>query len=176
MNTLRAFLIGTVCVLMATPAALAGHGKVGTWEVTTKMSGGGMAAMPDMSKLPPEVQARMKAHGVQMNAGGGMTVKYCMTAEQVAADKPPMTHRGPCEAQNLKLKGNTFSADIVCTGPMDGKGHVEVTFDTPEHYIGHQTTTMTMNGQPMTRDMSMEGRWISADCKIPQEKPARATP
>lgn len=176
MNTLRTLLIGTACVLVSTPAALAAHGKVGTWEVTTKMGGAGMPAMPDMSKLPPEVQARMKTHGVQMNRGGGMTAKYCMTQDQVANDKPPMTHKGPCEAQNLKVKGNTFSADVVCKGEMKGKGHVEFTFDTPEHYVGRQTMTMSMDGQPMTHEMNMEGRWLSADCKIPQAKPGAATP
>ncbi len=154
--------------LAASPAALAAHGKVGTWEVTTKMGGGGMGAMPNMANLPPEVQAKMKAHGVQMNAGGGMTAKFCMTPEQVNSDKPPMVHRGDCQAQNVTVKDNTFSADIVCTGHMKGKGHVEYTFDTPEHYSGHQTMTMTMEGgQQMTNDMTMDAHWLSATCTVP---------
>jgi len=175
MSAVRTVVLGAAFILAASPAALAAHGKAGTWEVTTTMSGGGMGAMPDMSKLPPEVRARMQAHGVQMN-GGGMTAKFCMTADQVANDKPPMTHHGNCEAQNMKVKGNTFSADVVCKGHMNGKGHVEVTYDTPEHYTGHQTITMTMDGQQMTHDMTMEGHWLSADCKIPAAKPGQPTP
>lgn len=164
MKAVHTAVITAALALLATPAALAAHGKVGTWEVTVKMGGAGMGAMPDMSKLPPEAQARMKAHGMQMSGAGGMTTKVCMTAEQVNSDKPPMTHHGECEAQNVKISGNTFNADIVCKGKMNGKGHIEVTYDSPEHYSGHQTMTMNMNGQQMNHDMTMEGRWISATC------------
>jgi hypothetical protein len=123
MNTVRIATLGVACAALLVPAALAAHGKVGTWEVSTKMSGGAMAGMPDMSKLPPAVQAQMKACGVSMNAGGGMTVKFCMTADQVNTDKPPMSHRDNCETQNVKMQGNIFSADVVCKGPGAAKGH-----------------------------------------------------
>ena len=166
MNTLRVALIAAACAALVEPAALAGHGKVGTWEVSTKMSGGAMAGMPDMSKMPPEVLARMKARGMSMNAGGGMTSKFCMTAEQVNTDKPPMTHRGNCEAQNVKMKGNFFSADVVCKAPSNAKGHIEITYDSPEHYSGKQTTTMTMNGKTQTHEMLLDARWLSPDCTV----------
>ena len=156
--------IGVAVGVLACPAAFAGHGKVGTWEVNTKMNMGGMPAMPNMANLPPEVQARMKARGVQMNGNGGITSRFCMTPEQVANDKPPMTHRGNCQAQNMKTSGNTFSADVVCTGQMQAKGHVEFTFSSPEHYSGHQTMTMTMDGRQMTNEMTMDARWLSPDC------------
>ncbi len=168
MRITHTIAFASVLALATSPVALAAHGKVGTWQVTTKMGGGGMAAMPNMANLPPEVQARMKAHGVQMNGAGGMTAKFCMTQEQVNSDKPPMTHRGDCQAQNVHVKGNTFSADIVCTGHMNGKGHMEYTFDSPEHYSGHQTMTMTMEGgQPMTNEMTMDAHWLSPTCTVP---------
>jgi hypothetical protein len=177
MNTFRVTAIGAAFGLAMCPAALAGHGKVGTWEVTTQMKTGGMPAMPNMANLPPEIQARMKSHGVQMNAGGGMTSRFCMTADQVNGDKPPMTHRGNCQAQNMKMSGSTFSADVVCTGHMNAKGHIELTFDKPEHYSGHQTMTMTMEGgQPMTNDMTMDARWVAPDCTAPTEGKGKPTP
>lgn len=171
MKGFQTVLIGTAYALLLSPAALAAHGKVGTWEVTTKMSG--MPAMPDMSKLPPAVQARMKSHGVQMNAGGGITAKFCMTEDQVKNDKPQLTRpNSPCKVQNMKVTGNTFSADMVCTGAMNGKGHMDMTFDSAEHYSGHQTMTMTVNGQTMTHDMYMDAKWLSATCTVPATVPA----
>jgi hypothetical protein len=166
MKTLRVAVIGAACAALLAPAALAAHGKVGTWQLTTKM-GGGMAAMPDMSKLPPDVQARMKAHGVQMNAGG-MTAKFCMTEDQVKNDKPQLTRpNSPCKAENLKLTGNTFSADMVCTGQMNGKGHIDLTFDSAEHYSGHQTMNISMEGKTMTHEMFMDAKWLSPECTVP---------
>jgi Protein of unknown function (DUF3617) len=165
MNAIRIAAIGAAFAIIASPAAVAGHGKVGTWEVTTQMSGSGMPQMPNMANLPPEVQARMKAHGVMMHGAGGMTSRFCMTAEQVNSDKPPMTHHGDCQTQNVKIKGNTFSADIVCSGQMKGKGHTDMTFDSPEHYSGHQTMTMTVEGgQTMTHDLTMDAHWVSPTC------------
>jgi hypothetical protein len=166
---MRVFIIGAACAVLLAPVALAGHGKAGTWQVTTKMGGmdNAMVKMPDISKMPPEVQARMKAHGVQMNAGGGMTAKFCMTEDQVKNDKPQLTRPGsPCKIENMTVKGNTFNADIVCTGEMTGKGQTEMTFDTPEHYSGHQTMTMTRDGHTMTHEMFMDAKWLSPDCTV----------
>jgi hypothetical protein len=166
MHAVRVAAFAVAFGLVACPAALAGHGKVGTWQVTTTM--GGMGGMPNMANLPPDVQAKMKAHGVQMNGGGGITSKFCMTAEQVNSDHPPMTHHGDCQTQNLKVTGSTFKADVVCTGRMNSKGHVEMTFDSPEHYSGHMTTTMTTeSGQTMTHDMTMDAKWLTPNCTIP---------
>ncbi|MDR3528542.1 MAG: DUF3617 domain-containing protein [Rhizomicrobium sp.] len=153
----------TACALALSPAALAAHGKVGTWEATIQSNG--MAAMPDMSKLPPSVQAQMKARGVHMNAGG-MTTKFCMTAEQVKNDKPELSRHGACETVNLKMTGNTFSADMVCKGETKMRGHVEVTFDSAEHYTGRTTMTMTVEGQTTTRATTMEARWLSPTCTV----------
>ena len=64
--------------LVAVPA-IASHGKVGLWDVTVTVRMAGMPAMPDMSKLPPEAQAAMRAHGISMN-GHTMSATHCMTA------------------------------------------------------------------------------------------------
>lgn len=162
MNVIRTAAIGIALAVAASPAALAAHGKVGTWEVTTTF--GGMPAMPNMANLPPEAQARMKAHGTMMH-GHGMTSRFCMTAQEVNSDKPAMTHHGDCQAQNVKASGNTFSADVVCKGRMNGKGHIEITYSSPEHYSGRQTMTFEMNGQQMNHDMTMDAHWVSPTCE-----------
>ena len=69
----RAITAGIVVVssLCAVNAALASHGKIGLWNIAITM-GGNMPNMPDMSKLPPEAVARMKAMGMSM---GSNTIK-----------------------------------------------------------------------------------------------------
>jgi len=165
MHTTRIAAAALATGLLLSPAALAGHGKAGLWEVTTKNTIAGMAGMPDMASLPPQVQAQMRAHGVQMNGGGGITSRFCMTADQVANDRPVVDHPGECKPQNMKFTGQAFSTDIVCTGKMKGTGHVQFTFSSPEHYSGSETMDMTEpGGMPMRTTMTMDARWLSPNC------------
>jgi hypothetical protein len=147
--------------LVAVPA-IASHGKAGLWNITVTMD---MPGMPDMSKLPPEAQAAMRAHGVTMN-GRGMVVQHCMTQSEVDAIKPPPMRNGQdCKMSNLKTAGQSFSADLVCSGQMNATGHFEVSYDSPEHYTGKSSFTGTQDGHPISNSTTMEGRWVSADCK-----------
>jgi len=116
------------------PAALAGHGKVGLWESTVQVM------------------------------GRAMTNKFCMSAAQVAADKPVYRNQAHCTPQNEKMSGNTYSADVVCTSPMNMKMHMQITWDSAEHYSGTQTTDMAMGGQTMHNSTSFEARWLSPNC------------
>ena len=154
-----------ILALAAVPAiAIAGHGKAGLWSITVTMN---MAGMPDMSKLPPEAQAAMRAHGVTMSGGGHtMTVQHCMTQAEVDAIKPPPMRNGQnCKMSNLKTEGQSFSADLACTGTMNATGHFEISYDSPEHYTGKTSFTGSDNGHPISNTTTMEGHWVSADCK-----------
>jgi hypothetical protein len=163
-NRLAYFAAGALAASVAAVPAIAGHGKVGLWNVTITTNMGGMA-MPDMSKLPPEAQAAMRAHGVTMN-GNTMSVQHCMTQAEVdASGPPPMRNQKDCSLTNTKMGGNSFSADMACHGDMVGTGHVEVTYDSPEHYVGKTTMSGTMQGHPVSTATTFEGRWASADCK-----------
>src|SRR6185437_7048753 len=94
-----------------------------------------------------------------------MTVQHCMTQEEVNADHPAMRNEKECKLSNVKIGGNAFSADMVCTGEMQGTGHAEFVFDSPEHYTGKTTMVGTADGHPINNTTAMEGRWIGADCK-----------
>lgn len=154
---------GVAALVLAAVPAIAGHGKAGLWGVTVTMN---MAGMPDMSKLPPEAQAAMRAHGVTMGGGHTMTVQHCMTQAEVDANKPPpMRNQKDCKMTNIKAGGQTFSADMVCTGEMNANGHFDIAYDSPEHYTGKVSFTGTQDGHPINSTTTMEGRWVSADCK-----------
>lgn len=150
-------------ILAATGAAFAGHGKVGLWSISVTMAG--MPAMPDMSNMPPEAMARMKAMGLSMN-GNTMTVKHCMTAAEVAADIPhinPHADRN-CTFSNVQHNGQSMSADLTCTKGFEGTGHMQFTFDGETHYSGEVTMTGTAHGHSVDRDQKIDAHWISADC------------
>lgn len=151
--------------LLVPEAALAAHGKVGLWEFTNKMDMPGMPQMPDISTLPPAVQARMKAMHVGAAAGGGIKMQHCMTQAEVNQDKPPYMGRKECTMTNTKTTGHSFSADMTCNGQFKGTGHMQVNYDSNEHYKGDMTMAgTTEEGQPMKMHSSFEGRWVSASC------------
>lgn len=137
--------------------AIASHGKAGLWEVTTTVS---MPAMPQMSSAQ---MAQMQAMGMRMPMGHAMTVRRCMTAEEVASDRPPPRSKD-CTFSNIKVDGHTFSGDETCTGEVVGEGHFSMTYDSDEHYTGTSTMNGTANGHPANMNASFEGKWISADC------------
>ncbi len=57
-----------------------------------------------------------------------------------------------------------MSADMTCSGNFKGTGHMQFTFDSPNHYSGQMTMNGMSDGQPMKQQQSFEGKWVSADC------------
>jgi hypothetical protein len=149
--------------------------KPGLWEFTTQISGGSgqmsdaMAkAQKQMESMPPEqrkmMQDMMAKQGVQMgtSAGGGMTVKVCMTQEMVDRNEVS-SHQGDCTHTNSPRMGNTMKFSFVCTKPPSS-GEGQVTFSSPEAYSMKMTTTSTARGTPEKMDMQNSGHWLGSDC------------
>lgn len=155
--------------LVTAGTALAMHGKAGLWQMTVTVGGSDAAHMPDMSNVPPQyqamVQAQMKAHGVSMS-GNTITVQHCMTGEEWAAGKPPPVgaHGKNCTMTNVSNTANHMVADMTCSGDNAMTGHVDFSWDSGEHFIGHVTVSGTQNGQPVTHDEKIEGRYLSETC------------
>ena len=144
---------------MALPlAALASHGKVGLWEVTTTMN------MPNMPQMSPTQMAQMQAMGMHMPMGHEITVQRCMSAAEVASDVPPAVHHKNCTMSNVTLTGHTFSGKLTCLGEFTGTGTFSINYDSDTHFSGTETTTGTAGGHSATSSASFEGKWISADC------------
>jgi hypothetical protein len=161
----------TAALLLA--PAEARHGKAGTWEVTAQADGVAVRAMMHLSRLSPAIQERLKARGVRMRPGGRVSAFYCMTPEEVEGDKPIVTHSSACDAVNLKRKGDSFAADVRCSGPLDGHGRVEITFSSRERYNGRQTVTWKFKGIEMTQAMSIDAKWLAPDCITSPQGPAQ---
>ena len=154
--------IAAASLLLAGPA-LAGQGKAGLWSITTKMDMPGMGQMPDMSQLPPSVQAKIKSMHMA-TSDGGMKTQACLTKADVDQDKPPM-HNKDCKLVSSKVVGKTYTGDVACTGQFNGTGHMQVTYDSDEHYTGSMDMKGTHDGQPMNMHSSFEGQWLSTSCR-----------
>lgn len=149
--------IAAAAVVGLPAAAMAGHGKAGLWQITTTM--GGMDKM-----IPPEALAQMKARGISMPAAQTFSTQQCVTPAQAAADGPPPMQGNDCHMANARTTSTSFSADMVCSGRMNGSGHLQVTYDSAEHYRGEMTMHGNVQGHEMAMTNKFEGRWLKADC------------
>ncbi|MDE1985004.1 MAG: DUF3617 family protein [Alphaproteobacteria bacterium] len=66
--------------------------------------------------------------------------------------------------ENAKFTGTSYSADMVCTGEMKMRGHVQFTFESPAHYYGTTTMNGMMDGRPIHNTTKIDARWLTADC------------
>jgi hypothetical protein len=149
--------VAAAAMLTSAGAALAaGMGKAGLWQVTTTM-GSDMAKM-----IPPEALAQMKAHGMSLPTGHTITTQRCVTPEQAA--NGPAAVQGDCRAENVHVSAGSYSADLACHGRVNGAGHIQVTYDSSEHYRGDVTMHVRENGHAMNMTNHFEARWNKADC------------
>lgn len=153
-------LAGGLAAALAVTPALAAHGKVGLWKITVSMQN------PAMGQISSSDQAQMRAMGIQMQNAHTVTVDHCMTQDEVNSDQlsAASARQQGCELENLKTAGHTFSGDMVCKGQMKGRGHMTVTYDSPEHYSGKMQFSGTAHGQPVSMTNTYDGRWVKADC------------
>lgn len=154
--------LAVIAIAAAPISAIASHGKAGLWSVTTQI--GGMSQQ--MPQLTPEQMQQMQAMGVHMPPmrSHGMTTQYCMTEAQVNSDAPPPSVQKHCKVINMKTTGNTMDADIVCSGEMQGHGHMTVTYSNAEHYAGRVAFSEQVEGHTTNMTNSFDGHWVSSDC------------
>lgn len=165
----RPLLIGMLLALPLCAGAQPSM-KPGLWEMTQKpqLDPEQQAKMDKarqaMANMPPEkrqmMEQMMSQHGVQMNlgAGGGITLKTCVSKEQAERHEPPVDDKGRCK-QQVSRSGNTVRSHFTCTDPAS-EGDGEFTFDSPEHY----SSKLSIQRQGRALTITGEGRWLGADC------------
>jgi hypothetical protein len=164
LSTKIVLTVAGMALVSAPVAVLAAQAKAGLWQITVLVSGGN-AHLPDLSKLPPEVLARMKAMGVGIG-GNSVTVQHCMSAQEFALHKLPYmgSHAKGCAMSNYNETGNHVSFDLACSGKSSATGHVQADWDSDEHYTAEVNMTGTQNGQTVSSSEKLEGRLISVSC------------
>lgn len=141
------------CVLVVGLLAWAQTRKAGLWEVTSTMTW-------QQSPFPA---------GMSQMGGGPHAVKVCVTQEQI--DKfgtvPPQAH-GNCQMTNVVKKANGMTAEMVCTGPVEGKGTVESSWTDDAHSTSkvHFTGAMQMGeaAKPIEWTVESTSVYKGPDC------------
>jgi len=154
----RLFCTGVALLLLSTGAALAGHGKVGLWNISTSVN----MAMA----VPPEVMAEMKKAGMRMPPAQTINTQMCMTKAEVESDKPPQIGNNDpgCDTHILRQTASSMAADTICSGKLRGVGHIEVAYGSAEHYTGSYSFKGSVQGRPDNLSTSFRGDWVKADC------------
>lgn len=164
MNCKLVSALAMASVLLAPAAALAAHGKAGLWKISTTID---MPDMPQMSQLPPEALAMMKARGMSMpGMGAPVVTQICMSQEEVNADAPPQVRNSEenCTTKLLSQTSSTMTAESTCHGRMEGVGRMQIAWRGNEHYEGTYSFKGVVQGRPHTMNSRYTGDFVKADC------------
>jgi len=150
--------------------ALAGDFKEGKWAMTMithmdSMPAEMASAMKQMQNMPPEVQAMMKAHNIQMSGNGQditISVTHCLTKKNPV----PHFHKNSkmedyCE-QTHDIQGNTVTFHMTCNHDdfqMDSNGTMIYTGDSMK---GHIKSHEEKAGKTMDSTIDITGQYQGA--------------
>jgi len=171
-------ILASLLLFLPLAASAQARPTPGLWEQNVKMGSADpkvAAAMAQMQQqlasMPPEQRKQMEqmmaSQGVSMpgaGAGGGMSVKYCLTPERAARDEIPVDQDGKCKQASMNRSGNTIKFTVECTGERAGKGEGEITFVSPKEHKGKMKITSARGGRDHTMEMEHHAKWLAADC------------
>ncbi len=134
MRRISIVVVVACCVFGGTIGASALDRKAGLWELTTTMTW-------QRSPFPPGAGPAVTGNGTSR------TTLVCFTEEQIqkyGAIMPPQ--HATCTIANVVKKPKGMTADMVCTGRMNGKASLESSWPDAEHATGklHFVGTMQM--------------------------------
>jgi hypothetical protein len=134
--------------------------RPGLWETTASMTWQ-QSPMPAGMNMPTGIKSPF--------SGTTTTSQVCLTQEMIdkyGAPVPPA--RSGCQVLNIVLKANGMTADMVCSGPMNGKGSIESSWtDTSRarskvHFTG--TMQMGPNTMPVEWTVDSTSAYKGPDC------------
>lgn len=156
--------------------------KPGLWEITHKT--GGNAEMEaatarmqkEMASMSPaqrkQMEAMMGGNMPTAAAGGGMTMKVCISPEMAARNQMHQQAEGNCTTSITSRTAGSMKMSFVCTNPPS-KGEGTYTFPNDKVYTMATTFRTEGKGKPDTVTLDGSGKWLSADCGTvkPMEMP-----
>ncbi|MGA7832237.1 MAG: DUF3617 family protein [Terracidiphilus sp.] len=171
MRKTRLWIVLGCCLIAAVVVAWAQSArKPGLWEITMNMSW-------QQTPLPPGVT--MPAGIKSPFADTTITKQVCMTQEMI--DKfggaVPPANAG-CKLNNVVMNPHSMSADLVCTGRMNGKGTLEASWTEGAsgkgkmHFVGAMQAGP--NPLPVEYTVAFSSIFKGADCgsMMPMTMPA----
>ena len=165
-------LLSTLCVTTVQAQST----KPGLWEINQKMGGNAemdkaMAQMQQqMAGMSPAEKKMMQdmlgKQGMTMptpGAGGGMSMKVCITPEMAAKQDMPRQTEGDCTTTITSRSANTLKMSFACKNPpSSGEGTYIFSGDTA--YTMKMLMTSTKQGKPVSSTLDGQGKWLSASC------------
>jgi hypothetical protein len=168
---------GILCLGTVALPATAQTMKPGLWEINNKMGGDAGAKMAaaqaqmqeQLASMPPEQRKMMQdmfaKQGMSMGsgAGGGMSVRICITKEMAARNQAPTSQQGDCKQEQVQRSGNTTKFKFTCANPPSS-GEGTMTMHSAESYSMKMNATSQRGGKPEQMNMEAQGKFVSTDC------------
>ena len=150
----------------------------GLWEVisTRTMNGKPMPdPMAQFKKMPPAMQAQMKAQMAQRGVGAGQDGKtrICYTPEMLAQDRWRQPQGGTqCTTTPNQASATRWTWHTQCLNPpMEADG--EAIFHSRTAYTVHLDMKRMGPKGADTMRMTMQSQWIKTDCGAVKPLPKR---
>jgi len=89
------------------------------------------------------------------------TMKVCAASEWT---HPPASPNKECTTSNYARSGATATWTVTCAGQMAMTGRGEMTFDTPDSYVG----SINFTSSQMNMTIKLTGRKTTESCASPQ--------
>ncbi len=169
-NTRVCITLGCCLFAVALFAWAQAHRKPGLWEMTATMTWQKSPLPPGMT-LPPGMKSPF--------SGNTNTTMVCLT--QAMIDKygapVPSTQRD-CQITNIVLHTSSMTADMICTGRMNGKATLESSWANGDiakgkmHFIG--TMQSGQNSMPVEWTVDSTSVYKGPDCGSVQPLPMPA--
>ncbi|OYY50890.1 MAG: hypothetical protein B7X95_02030 [Methylophilaceae bacterium 17-44-8] len=143
--------------------------KPGLWEVTTTSNLLSLA-----SQVPPDQMKQLndlaKEYGfdvpeIQNGAAKSMT---CVTPDMAKQKIVPGTfeNQAGCTVNHVTRNGNAYRMEYVCKNPqLDGSGVAQGTLTNAEQFTGQTTFNGTVQGNPISEQANINGKWVNANCE-----------
>lgn len=153
MKTYWVWTAGALALGLGVECRAAGEMKTGLWEMSIVLSPEQLAAMPKDVKPPGLV-------------GNAIRKQVCITPRE-AEGLGMLDDRdgGSCKLVNRVSKGNTHSADVVCTDPHNhGGGRWTTVFKDSGNMTAVVEVQVVLADKTVAHRHESSGRWLQADC------------
>lgn len=158
MRRLWLWIMGVCCIVALGIIAWAQARKPGLWELTTTMTW-------QQSPFPDGMQP----------GGGSHTSQYCVSQQYFDKYGAILPQMRECQVSNIVKKAHSMTADLVCSGRMNGKGTAESSWTDDEHAKGsvHFTGSMQMGADTKPTEWTSTSTSVfkGADCGDVQPLP-----
>jgi hypothetical protein len=159
-KTRVSILLGCCLFAVAALAWAQAVRKPGLWEMTTTMT---------WQKSPMPAGMTMPAGMKSPFSGTTTTTQVCLTQAMIDKYGAPVPQSNKaCKITNVVMKTGSMTADMVCSGPMNGEGTLESSWSGDSTAKGKMHFTGTMqsgpNAMPVEWTSESTSTYKGADC------------